>query len=100
MIVASVTGLITTFNLVWWSLRTLGVPPLLSRAGADLPPAPQTTPEFLTASRRAANLMGPASVHAHLVLWTLPLRRTGLRSRAELDRFATARPWELGASLA
>jgi uncharacterized protein with PQ loop repeat len=29
VIVATVTGIITVFNLIWWSLRTLGLQPLL-----------------------------------------------------------------------
>jgi hypothetical protein len=30
MIVAAVTGTITLFNLIWWSLRILGLRPLLA----------------------------------------------------------------------
>ena len=35
MIFATVTGTITVFNLIWWSLRMLGLRPLLLPATAD-----------------------------------------------------------------
>jgi hypothetical protein len=37
MIFASVTGIITVFNLIWWSLRSLGLRPLLAGGHRRLP---------------------------------------------------------------
>jgi uncharacterized protein with PQ loop repeat len=40
MIVATVTGIITVFNLTWWSLRVLGLRPLLVAGPAASPQHP------------------------------------------------------------
>jgi uncharacterized protein with PQ loop repeat len=37
MIFATATGIITVFNLIWWSLRILGLPPLLAAGHRRLP---------------------------------------------------------------
>lgn len=37
MIFATVTGIITVFNLTWWSLRILGLRPLLAAGHCRLP---------------------------------------------------------------
>jgi uncharacterized protein with PQ loop repeat len=37
MIFATVTGIITVFNLIWWSLRILGLRPLLAAGHIRLP---------------------------------------------------------------
>jgi uncharacterized protein with PQ loop repeat len=37
IIFATVTGIITVFNLIWWSLRTLGLRPLLAAGHRRLP---------------------------------------------------------------
>ena len=41
MIVAAVTGLLTVFNLAWWSLRTLGLRPLGTSKGCRPPGGPR-----------------------------------------------------------
>jgi hypothetical protein len=37
MIFATVTGIITVFNLIWWSLRIHGLRPLLAAGHRRLP---------------------------------------------------------------
>jgi hypothetical protein len=46
MIAASVTGIIAVFNLTWWSLRILGLRPLLATGAAHHEPRNPTTEQL------------------------------------------------------
>ena len=53
MIVATVTGAITLFNLTWWLLRTLGLRPLLATGAAHHEPGSPTSGQLSPSSSRA-----------------------------------------------
>ena len=64
VLVATVTGTITVFNLIWWSLRILGLRPFLLPAlhitdGAGTPTA-EPQPACSGAPRPATNPWAPA----------------------------------------
>ena len=71
MIFATVTGTITVFNLIWWSLRMLGLRPLLAagtpgqgRRHTEVQPQPAGTPHRERTNRPSAALGVGCSAHS------------------------------------